>query len=109
MSMTNDPVEEVGPLQPGEIQQLVFDFGKNRLEPSESIAEVIGVTVVAYFGEDSGASGLLSGDASIVESTVVQRVTMRRAGVTYLVRCTVRGSSGLRHTLSAFLPCVTAA
>lgn len=107
--MLNDPVETVGPLQPGEIQQIVFDFGKNRLESSESIAEVISVTVLAYFGNDAGASGLLSGDASIVDRTVLQRVTQRRAGVTYLVRCTVRGSSGLRHTLSAFLPCVTAA
>lgn len=107
--MTNDPVEEVGPLQPGEIQQVVFDFAKNRLEPSESIAEIISVVSVAYFGTDAGASELLSGSASIVEKTVVQRVAMRRPGVTYLVRCTVRGSSGLRHTLSAFLPCVTAA
>lgn len=107
--MKNDPLEEAGPLQPGEIQQVVFDFAENRLEPSENIAEIIAVTALAYFGEDPAASSLLSGAASIVGGTVVQRVTMRRPGVTYLVRCTVRGSSGLRHTLSALLPCVTAA
>lgn len=107
--MKNDPLEEAGPLQPGEIQQVVFDFAENRLEPSESIAEIITVAVSAYFGEDAAASSLLSGDASIVGGTVVQRVAMRRPGVTYLIRCTVRGSSGLRHTLSALLPCVTAA
>jgi hypothetical protein len=107
--MKNDVLEQVGPLQPGEIKQLVFDFAVNELEDDESLAEVIGVTVSAYFGDDPQAASMLSGDASIVGDTVVQRVTMRRAGVTYLVRCTVRGSSGLRHTLSAFLPCVTAA
>lgn len=107
--MKNDIVEEVGPLQPGEIQQVVFDFAPNRLEPNETIAEIITVTAAAYFGTDANANQLLSGPAAIVDATVVQRVAMRRPGVTYLVRCTVRGSSGLRHTLSAFLPCVTAA
>lgn len=107
--MKNDVLEQVGPLQPGEIKQLVFDFAVNELEDDETIAEIIGVTALAYFGDDPQAPSLLSGDAALVERTVLQRVTMRRAGVTYLVRCTVRGSSGLRHTLSAFLPCVTAA
>lgn len=106
--MINDPVEEIGPLQPGEVQQVLFDFAKHRLEANEGIAEVLAVVVTPYFGTDTNASEMLSGTAAIVERTVVQRVAMRRPGVTYLLRCTVRGSSNLRHTLSAFLPCVQA-
>mgnify|MGYP003478371184 CR=1 FL=1 len=107
--MKNDVLEQVGPLQPGEIKQLVFDFRPNELEPDETIAEVVSVTVLAYFGDDPQSSSMLTGSAALLGDAVLQNVTMRRAGVTYLVRCTVRGSSGLRHTLSAFLPCVTAA
>lgn len=107
--MKNDVVEQVGPLQPGELKDLVFDFDPNELEADESIVEIISITASAYFGEDAGASGMLNGGPEVVGRAVVQRVTMRRPGVTYLVRCTVRGNSGLRHTLSAFLPCVSAA
>lgn len=107
--MKNETLEQIGPLQPGEIKQVVFDFAENELEDGETIAEIITVVASAYFGDDPAAPSMLAGDAELVERTVVQRVTMRRPGVTYLVRCTVRGSTGLRHTLSAFLPCVTAA
>lgn len=107
--MKNDVLEQVGPLQTGEIKQLVFDFRPNELEPDETIAEILSVAALPYFGDDPNAASMITGSAALVSDTVVQSVTMRRPGVTYLVRCTVRGSSGLRHTLSAFLPCVTAA
>lgn len=107
--MKNDILERLGPLQPGEIKDVVFDFAPHELEPDETIAEILEVVVSAYFGEDEDAGDMLDGAAQVVGRTVVQRVAMRLPGVTYLIRCTVRSNLGKRHSISAFVPCVKAA
>ena len=101
---------EIGPIQTGELKPVVFDFGEHELEAEETISEILTVTARTYGGRpDADASEILLGDPEVVGRTVVQEVGSRQYGTTYLLQCTVRGSTNLRHTLSATLPAVAAA
>lgn len=48
---------------------------------------------------------MLTGSPTVVGRQVVHNVTYKMPGVTYLLRCVAEGSGGLRHTVSALLPC----
>ena len=100
----------IGPIQTAEIKAVVFDFGLRELEEDETISNILGVTCRRYLGgPDADPDEVIVGDPSVVGRTVVQEVGYRQYGTTYLLQCTIQGSTGLRHTLSALLPQVSAA
>lgn len=103
MSAQSRPVV-IGPIQFGEVKQVVFDFDKE-LGESETIVGTPVVTALAYIGTDATASEILTGSPTVVGRRVVHNVTYKIPGVTYLLRCTAEGSGGLQHTVSALLPC----
>lgn len=103
MNPQTRPVK-IGPIQFGEVKQVVFDFD-HELGETETIVNTPVVTAVAYVGEDPTASGVLTGSPTVVGRQVVHNVTYKMPGVTYLLRCVAEGSGGLRHTVSALLPC----
>lgn len=68
------------------------------LEAAESIASAT-FAVTVKRGTDASPAGVLVGTAQVVGREVLQRVQWRAPGVVYELRCTVLGSTGLRHVV----------
>lgn len=88
-----------------EIDVLTFDFTRGLL-PGESVASAT-VTCEAYDGTDAAAAAVLSGAPQVVDSTVLQQITLGVAGVTYQIRAlALLNGSTRRLTIAAMLPVV---
>lgn len=70
--------------------ELVFDM-LSRLQVGESVVSAV-VSCEVFSGEDSSAAAMISGDPSIANNIVYQKVVGGQPGVIYLISCAVRTS-----------------
>lgn len=86
-----------------EVKVVVFPFGAE-LESTETIsASAVSCTLAS--GSDASPELVLVGAAQVVGTDVLQRVQGRVASSRYKLVATATGSTGLRHMMSALLPC----
>lgn len=90
----------------GEVKVVVFPFG-GELETGETISAST-VSCALASGSDDSPQLLLVGASQIVGTDVLQRVQARVAGASYKLVAKATGSTGLKHIMSALLPCAEA-
>jgi hypothetical protein len=90
----------------GEIKVVVFPFA-TELEAGETLNGATVQSVLAS-GEDSTPAQVLVGLPQVVGTDVLQRVQGRVPGAVYRLVAVASGNTGLRHMMSALLPCADA-
>lgn len=90
----------------GEIKVVVFPFA-TELEAAETVSAAT-VTCALASGEDASPALVLVGADQVVGTDVLQRVQGRVAGASYKLVARATGSTGLKHIMSALLPCAEA-
>lgn len=95
---------EIGPIQRGEIKQVVFDFSINEMEADETIDGTPTIGVYMKYGVDVNKDDIVVDGPTVDGQKVIWRVAYQKPKVTYYLQCTVVGSTRLSHTLTGILP-----
>lgn len=90
----------------GEIKVVVFPFA-SQLESGENLTGATVTSVIAS-GQDASPNLVLVGAPQVVGTNVLQRVQGRVPAAMYRLVAVAPGSTGLRHMMSALLPCAEA-
>ena len=92
-------MEAVGPIEPGEIKAVKFDFA-----PEAGASAVLSeptVTCRVLRGEDPDPANVLVGGPAVDGQAIIQKVRPGVPGCEYLLQAWASDAAGLRHRIAA--------